>query len=460
MTFNELILTLKARYKVVLGVFLTLVLLTAVINFTAAKKFESTVTMLVNTKGIDPVTGRATPATLVPGYMATQIDIISSRNVALRVIDDLKVAKSPLMIEQFQEVAEGKGDIRVWLANKFLANLDVRPSKKSNVIEIAFVGTDPNFVAIVANAFAKAYIDVSLEFKIDPSKKAASFLSEQTNELKKNLDKAQSNLSRYQQENGITSLGGTLDIELSKLNELSSQLVLAQSQLYDSKSRNRSKNLNSPDIATSPLVQSLTMEVSRAEAKLTELSARYGVNHPAYISARAELSKQKNLLNKEISKASGNVNETQNIYQRRVNDLTQALAAQKEKVLNLNLAHNDLVVLQREVENAEKAMDSVSQRFTETMQEGSSNQTDISILNPAIPPMFPSSPRIFLNIFIASLLGMLLGISAGLISEAIDQRVRSKNDISKILDVPVFAIISNKQNNDKHLTALPKRLLK
>jgi succinoglycan biosynthesis transport protein ExoP len=58
---------------------------------------------------VDPLTGLTMPGQLLPGYMATQIDIISSKNVALRVVDALHLASSPAVIQQFNEATEGRG---------------------------------------------------------------------------------------------------------------------------------------------------------------------------------------------------------------------------------------------------------------------------------------------------------------------------------------------------------------
>lgn len=465
MTFNELILILKARWRIVSTTFFIIVALVTVVSLLLPKKYEAVASLILNYKGVDPVTGHTVPAQLMPGYMGTQIDIIMSRNVALRVVKDLSLTSSPSVQAQFQKATEGNGDIHVWLAERLLGNLEVRPSKQSSVLEVAFEGTDPNFAALIANGFAKAYENINVELKVEPSKKAAEFLNEQTSVLKVNLEQAQSALAKYQQAHGITSLNGTIDIEIARMNELSSQLASAQSQLYDSTSRNKSQKNDvnvSPDIALNPMVQNLRLEVSRAEAKLTELSSRYGERHPQYISAQAELSKQRALLQKEIRNASGNVGESVNISKQRVEEIKTALAAQKEKVLKLNAEREELSVLQNEVTNAEKAMDAASQRFTQTMQEGSNNQSDLTILNTAIPPMGPSGPRVKLNIFISIFLGLLLGATFGVIAEMMDRRVRSKDDISRLLEVPVFAIIDSKPKKASTplLAISPRKLLK
>ena len=156
MTFNELILILKARQKIVWLTFFVIVATVTTVSLMLPKKYEAVASLILNYKGVDSVTGRTVPAQLMPGYMGTQIDIIMSRNVALRVVKDLSLTSSPSVQAQFQETTGGNGDINVWLADRLLGNLEVVPSKQSSVLEVLFEGTDPNFASIISNFFAKS----------------------------------------------------------------------------------------------------------------------------------------------------------------------------------------------------------------------------------------------------------------------------------------------------------------
>jgi chain length determinant protein EpsF len=361
----------------------------------------------------------------MPGYIATQTDIITSRNVALKVVDQLKLANDVSTQEQFRESTHGKGNIREWLADQLLQGLDVQPSRESSVIELSFTSTDSAFAADMANAFANAYQQTNLQLKIEPAQKAAEFLGTQTKSLRTNLEAAQTKLSKYQQEKGLTSATGSLDVESTRLNELSSQLAIAQSQ---------------SDISTNPVVQNLKIAIASAQSKLSELSQHVGVNHPQYKAAWAELEKLKSQLLEETSKTA-NSNGAAYMYKQHIADIGAALNAQKNRVLELNRSKSELSVLQQDVDNAQRALDATSQRFTQTTLEGNVNQTDVAILNPATIPLKATSPKILINTLISIILGGMLGISFGLLAEMMDRRVRNRDDISDLLEIPVLAII-------------------
>ena len=450
MNFTQFLLILKARFRIILITFGLTVLTAIVVSLMLPKSYTATTSLVLNYKGMAPVTGLALPAQLMPGYMATQIDIITSRNVAMKVVDQLKFAESETAKAQFNEATKGAGDIRAWFADLLLQNLDVKPARESSVIEISFSGSDPEFAAAVANTFANAYQQTNIQLKVEPAQKAAEFLGEQTKTLRANLEAAQSRLSKYQQEKGLTSVMGNLDVESARLNDLSSQLVMAQSQSYEANSRQQRTRGNggeSPDVAANPVVQNLKIDIVRAESKLSELTQRVGLSHPQYQSAQAELSKLKSQLLEETSNATRTIGGTAHIHQQREAEIRAALAAQKARVLELNLSRDQQSVQQRDVENAQRALDATSQRLTQTTLEGNVNQTDVAVLNPAIAPQNHSSPKIMLNLLLSVFLGTMLGVGFGLIAEMLDRRVRSREDISELLEIPVFAVIQDNQHH-------------
>ena len=465
MNLSQFLLILRARLWVILITFLVIVLTTIVVNlFVLPKSYTATTSLVLNYKGMDPVTGAVLPAQLMPGYMATQTDIINSKNVALKVVEQLKFTQSVTAIEQFNKATKGKGNINEWFADRLLMGLKVQPSKESSVLEISFSGADPDFAATVANGFADAYIKTSLALKVDPAKKAADFLNEQTKSLRENVETAQAKMSKYQQEKGITGVLGNMDVENARLNDLSSQFVAVQAQASEANSRLsnvRGNGVTSPDVASNMVIQGMKVEISRAEVKLSELSKRVGPSHPQYIAVKAELEKLKTELNHEVQNVSNTVAGSARIYQQREAEIKAALASQKEKVLKLNLFKDELMVLQRDVENAQRALDAASQRFTQASIEGDANQTDVAVLNPATAPQGAASPRTFLNVLLSIILGGMLGLAFALLAEMMDRRVRSRDDLSDLLEVPVFAIIDGKPAKArKQLLKSSQRLIK
>jgi len=443
MNVHQFLLILLARKKIILAALLATVLLALGWSLVQPKTYKATASVLLNYKGVDPVSGLTMPGNLMPGYMATQMDIITSKTVALRVVDSLRLAASPAVQAQWRAVSEGKGSARDWLADLLLKKLDIMPSRESSVVGISFSGADPAFAAAVANAFADEYQKISVQLKTEPAKKASAYFNEQTRQLRDNLEAAQARLSKYQQEKGIVSLDNNrVDVELSRLNDLASQLVAAQTQAMEASSRaGMATGVASPDVANNALVQSLRVSLAGGEAKLAEAASRYGRNHPAWQSAQAEVGKMRAELNAALGSVSKSVGANAQVYRQREAELRAELAAQKTRVLELNRTRDELGVMLKDLDSAQRAFDAASQRFSQTRIESQSEQSDISILNPAVAPTAPAGPRVLLNTLVSIVLGTILGVGLALLLELLNRPVRSSGDLKDMLGIPVLGTV-------------------
>jgi chain length determinant protein EpsF len=466
MNVHQFLLILLARKKIILTTLLLTVALALGWSLIQSKTYKATASVLLNYKGVDPLTGLTMPGQLLPGYMATQIDIISSKNVALRVVDALHLATSPVVIQQFNDATDGQGTVRDWLADLLLKKLEIVPSRESSVVEISFKGADPAFAAAVANAFADEYEKITVQLKTQPAKKASSYFNEQTKQLRDNLEAAQARLSKYQQEKGIVSLDNNrVDVELSRLNELSAQLVQAQAATMEGNSRQAAAGsaLTSPDVANNALIQQMRANLATAEGKFADTSQRYGKNHPQYLAAQAEVSKVRAELNAALGTVSRSVGANAQVMRQREADLRQAVAEQKTKVLELNRARDELGVLLKDLDSAQRAFDAASQRFSQTRIEAQSEQSDISLLNPAVAPTEPSGPRVLLNTLIGILAGTVLGVGLALLLELLNRPVRSPSDVKDMLGIPVLGTIEWKPARPRLggiRSLAPRRLLR
>ncbi len=450
MNFSQLALILLARKRIILLTLFLTVATTTAVTLRMEKVYVGTTSVLIDYKGADPITGIVMQAMLLPGYMATQMDIIGSHNVALKVVDMLKLDQEPETIQSFNLATKGQGSIRDWLADNLLTSLEVKPSKESNVITIGYKGTDPQLVAKLANSFVQAYIQTSLELKVEPARQQAAWFDEQIKGLRVRVEEAQKQLSDYQRETGVLTVEGRLDVESARLAELSSQLVTAQTQTYDSVTRQRQisgahakgKLGELPEILNNNLIQSLKGELAKAERKLAEVSVRVDKNHPQYVSAMSEVQSLKQKIADEIQSARGSMENAATQAQQRENELKKALAEQKAHVIELKQQHGRSDLLAQEMASAQAALDSTTQRANQIRLESQRNLTDIAVLNPAITPLKPAKPKVVLNIALSFLMGTLLGLGFGFLSEVMDRRIRSAEDITGSLGLPVLAVIS------------------
>ncbi|MDB5774658.1 MAG: epsF [Herbaspirillum sp.] len=449
MNLSQFFLILRAHIKIILLILGVTVAVALTVSLMLPKKYRATSSVVLNYKGVDPVSGMIVTAQAMPGYMPTQVAIVNSKNTALKVVDDLKLADAPGVKESFQAATQGRGDLRDWLATVLMHNLDAVASRDSSVIDITFQGSDPQFVAAIANAFADAFQRVSVELKVEPSRKASVYFTDQIKLLRDNLEAAQAKLTKYQQDNSIIGTDNRLDVEMNRLNDLSTQLVMAQGAAMEARSRRAgaagAMAAESPDVASNPLVQTLKGNLAAADARFSEVAQRLGPGHPDYQAAKASADSLRAQLNATVAATSNTVGNNATILQKRESEIQAALNQQKLKVLALNRTRDDMNVLQRELDGAQRAYELATQRFTQTSLEGQSNQSDISILATATAPLGPSSPRLVPNMMMAILVGLILGIGAAVALELLNRRVRSADDLIGGLGIPVLGNIVRPQ---------------
>ncbi|MEI2767513.1 MAG: chain length determinant protein EpsF [Nitrosomonas sp.] len=429
MNYHRFFLILIARWKIILFTLLATVMTTLVVSLLLPNNYRSTATVLVTTKGPDPVSGVAMSAPMMASYLATQLDVIRSTQTRLMVVDQLKLDQSDIAKSYYQK-SESNLDIRNWLANSLVKNLYLDVARDSTVIHINYTSTDAEFASAVANAFAYAYQEINVRLTAEPSQKAASYFTEQLNDLRSKVEIAQKKLTQYRDEKGIIDADLRLDVETKRLNDLSFQLVNAETGLIGGSNQND----EATSIARDPIITSLKVELSHAESKFSEIAQKYGRNHPSYKGASAEVGKLRSELNNHLRSTNKNSASL-------ISELRAALEVQRNKVLTLNRSRDELQLLTREVESAQQAYNSAMQRLNQTDLEGKSNLSSVSILDTAKVPDKPDSPKILLNVLVSIFLGTLLGLSVALIIEMVDQRVRSAEDLVDVFQAPVLGVV-------------------
>ena len=439
MTLQHFLLILRARYLVVLLTLVATVAVTVAVSLLLPKQYTATTSLVIDVKSPDPIAGLVLPALMMPGYMATQVDIIASDRVAQRAIRLLKLDQSPTVRADWQEATEGKGSVVSWLAALLQKRLDVKPSRESNVIAINYKAADPTFAAAVANGFAQAYIDTTIELKVEPVKQYAAWFEKQSGELRERLENAQSRLSEYQQKAGIVATDERLDFENQKLNELQAHLVMAETQSADASSKQKSGSSDSlQDVMQSPIVTQLKVDIARLDSRLKELAGNLGTNHPQYQRQQAEVASLRDRLAQETQQITSALGTTSRVSKGKEAELRAAIDSHKRRILKLRQERDEAMVMQREVDAAQRAYDTVSQRSAQTSLESQVTQTNVSVLTAAEPPLEPSSPKLVLNTLLSVLLGTLLGIGGAMILELLDRRVRSRDDMELALELPVL----------------------
>lgn len=443
---KELWLIFRSRWLVFFATLAITVTTATIVTLMLTKTYTATTSVIVDVKD-DQTAGLISASPLQqPGYLSTQVAIISSHKVALRVVNDLKLANNPTARENFENATNGKGNIQDWLADRLLTGIEVEKGH-SSVIQIKYSAPDSRFAALMANAFAQAYIDTNLELRVEPARQTSQWFNGQIKALRENLEKAQAKLTAYQKAHGIVSVGEAADVENARHGQISTQLVQAQQDTYLTASRQnqaeefvaRGRPLDSlPDVLSNGFIQSLKVNLAGAETKLHDAEEQYGKNHPRYQRQVAEVNTLREQLRLEIDKVMASITTANRLNQRREAELQAAFAEQKQKVLGLKQRHDDLGVLLHDVGSAQNAYDEALKRYRQVTVESQISKTNVAVLNPAIEPLSSSKPKVGRNIALSVLVGLMLGLAGVFLQELLDRRIRSGAECTRELGVPLL----------------------
>lgn len=450
---STLFFILRARWLTIASIACIAIGLAVAYCMLAPRIYTATTELLVDNKTQDPISGQILGSRLMSSYLATQSDIVRSRNVATKVLEHLK--KDPQFTSAYQLIAGKKSDLGDVALFTFLREgLAVSPKRETSILSISFSARDPKLAAIVADAYAAAYLQTSLELRIEPAKQISQWYDDQLAMLREELIKKQDALSGYQEKHGLIS-SDRLDLENAKLATLSSLLTAAQNEQFNEVSSNAPKTKAQSNLTAQalddPQVQKLSIDLVQAQSRLRDLDSQVGTNHPHYLQAKTDVETLKQQLNRALELVNNKTRSSVELSKNREEQLKAELAAQKEHVMLLNRNLNQLRLLRQEVDSAQAAYDAALARSSQTRLESQIAQTDVAVLNTASVPRQPTSPKIPMTLVLASVLGVLLGTALALCLEWLDRRVRTIDDLVTGLGLPVLAYIPAGRISGKRL---------
>jgi polysaccharide biosynthesis transport protein len=459
MTFEQFYRILKAHRRlawIVFGLILSLAILHGKLW---PKSYKATATVVIDFKA-DPVTGASSTGLMQPdAVLATQTSIIQSDHVARKVVRDLNLMQSEETMAKWQKETKGKGSFEDWLGKTLIRGLNVKPAKDSTVLEIEYDSVDPGFAAVLANSFAKAYLDTLVQLRTDPARQYAGFFEERAAAARKKLEEAQQSLAEAQKAQGVLLTDERMDLETVRLNELGTQLSGIRVMRVEATSRRdvaESGPERTAEVATNGVVMQHKADLARLQANLAELQTNFGDNHPQVIQMKASIEQHRARLREEIGKVASVVKGNDTVLREREAAARTAYDEQRSKLLEMKEKRNQLVLLEQEVSNAQRIYENISLRQSQSSLEGSANQSNSYLLSPAVEPPEHSFPKMGLNIVLALSMGTILTLFLTLAAELLDRRVRTATDIVHALDLPVIGVLA--QPGPPKLS-LPRRLL-
>jgi capsular exopolysaccharide synthesis family protein len=476
------------RRHVALAAFLVVTLGAMVYAFTATPIYEGRVQLLIesddpNVVDFKQVTGDKVNASTLSrqDYYQTQYRLLQSRSVAAKTIETLSLWNNeelnPVEEEGFSPRRAVSGSI-AWVQtlfasddasaedveaagseetteqaraiDSFLERLKITPVRNSRLADVSYRSKDAVLAAKVANAVAKSYIDMMLDFRFRATKEASVWLEEQLAEQRKHVEGAEARLQQYREQNDALSLEDRQNIVVQKLSDLNAAVTKAKTERLQKEAmyrqlvevQNDPTQLDTfPAILSNDFIQRQKGELAALQRKQVQLGEKFGARHPEMIEAQSAIQNAQLKLQGEIAKVIQGVRTEYQAAVAQEQSMTAALDAQKGEALSMNRKAIDYGVIQRDVDSNTQIYQTLLQRAKETGVSGELRTSNVRVVDRAEVPVSPVSPRRLLAILAGLFGGGVFGIGLAFLFEYLDNRVKTPEEIERELGIPSLGLI-------------------
>jgi capsular exopolysaccharide synthesis family protein len=413
-------------------------------------------------------------------YLQTQLALLQSRDLAERAVNKLNLTTHPVTDPRQQP--QSWFTPRQWLADldlgQWLPALDLlmtmpaQPSQaaifnevtqnlmqhtnvkfvgKSQLINIEVELPDAGLAAASANAIAQGFIDSQFDNSLKSSQTTTSWMNSRLVELRNNLRSAENKLQAYREEQGLVDVGGVTTISANELEMTGNRMIDARRNLAETESQFRqvqalsngdlSKLSSVPAVLSNPLVQKFQAQQAKAQAKVEELSGRYGPKHPNLIAAQAELRIATDSLRLQVQQVVASIEREYQLSRANESSLRKSFNSNKAQIQDISRKEFQLREFQREVDSSRALYETFITRLKETAATADMDATKARIVDPAIVPLEASKPHKTLIVTIVAILAALVGIVLALLSETLNKTFTTDEAVESTLDIPLLSVV-------------------
>lgn len=420
------------------------------------------------------------PASTTSEYLQTQLGLLQSRALAERVVKTLELTSNPLFDPRQQpepmfsirgllnrlgldeiigglrsgdETQKTISDNQVFnhATHTLMGLVNVQFVGKSQLLSINVETPDATLSANIANTLATGFIESQLDANLDMSLAATSWMNSRLDELREKLKSAENTLQAYREAEGLVDVDGVATISANELSMTGNRMIDARRQRAEAESQYRQvqtmrsgglDRLSSvPAVLGHPLIQQFKADEARTQAKVEELSRRYGDKHPTMIAARSELAAATASLRAQVELVAAGIERNYQLAQANENSLSRSFNNNKEQIQDISRKEFKLRELQREVDSNRVLYETFLTRLKETAATSDINSSNARVVDMAITPSKPSKPRKTLIVAITAVLATIFGIGLTLLFEALNNTFKSTDDVENKLNLPVLSII-------------------
>ncbi len=403
-------------------------------------------------------------------YIWTQAEIVKTRGVARRVVQRLKLDEVPefsaptrrgLVLDLLSGITgalsrlagsrnsgsqpEDASVREDGLISRLIGQVTVRALRNTRLIEVSCHSPSPELAADICNTLAEEFIEQHLKSKFDATTRATDFLRKQLDELKIRVEQSEESLIKYAQAKNIVNLNERGTINRKRLADLNDELTRAEAELIMQTARHeagRSATSDAfPETLKGPRIRDLEVQIGGRESELTSLSERYGSEWPKVKEVSLDLGELRRQLELAKTQAIAGARSEYRLARERRERLSSAFNQQRQTVDRLNEDSIQYRYLKRDTDSNKELYDGLLQRLKEAGVAAGLKSSNIRVADQAVVPGAASAPRKARSAMLGLLLGVCLGLGTVFLAEALDNTIKTTDDVVQQLGLPALGVI-------------------
>jgi polysaccharide biosynthesis transport protein len=416
-------------------------------------------------------------------FLATQVAVLRSRDLAERVIRKQRLAESELFLHPAPErqgllslgatllgsvrprglsgdvkiaadAGGGVAEIDPQLLDRYLGYLHVQDVRGTDLIEVAFTTPSPELSALLAAAHTQAYLEAGEETKVATDVEANRFLDRQLRQSRGQVENVEAALAQFASEHPNVAVNQEQKVIGQRIAHASQ--AFSEAEAARIRMQSRYEFLSQSDLDPLPYflgadsedpaaagIQKLHLALLDVGIQRSALSDRLGPNHPQMVELSRQAAEIKQQLSLELKREVAAVRDRFDASRMREVGMLKKLGELERSAIELQGLGARYDRLQNDVQNARALHESLLKQQIETAVHSDLAASNVRIVDRAEVPQGPSRPNVPFNVALGTIAGLLVALGAVVLCERFDNSVKTSKEIEGLLNLPPLAIIRN-----------------
>ncbi|MFW5752553.1 MAG: GumC family protein [Planctomycetota bacterium] len=436
-TLGDLLRVLRRRWFALAGTAIAVAVAVFLLGRNRTPIFEARANLAVN---------RSRRVAAVPGAAAPRIDaqVLNTERDRLLAAENLRAALEASQLDQQPPFVASRQPVSL-----LRSRVQVQPSPDSWMLRVALRDERAQYAHAALEALIDAYRRNRSAIQRERAEAAAAHLEAHIDAARDELDATRAALRDYQLEHDLVTLDPEDNRHARRLAELLPQLTRLEQQLFAAEllveradairegadadvTLDGGDWLSLPGVAEDPLVRDLHRDLLAAEGERATLAVTYKPAHPRLRQADGQLGIIRDQLRAGVERVVAGLTTTRETLRRQVAELERSVDEERAELADYRSRLIELSLLRERQQDQRELMRELDQQRRRQVIAGQMVPPVLEVLDPAFVSPYPVNRHTRLFLGAGVFLGLIAGVIAALLAEAVDPRVRNRDDLTRL----------------------------